>query len=109
MILLDTHAIVFDAIAPERLSGRAARTIERAAADGSLACSDISLGEIAMLAASGRLDLGVDPTLFMDRAIQARALSVLPITPAIAVRDAQAEYQRTPSAAMAPARHPRAC
>jgi len=85
MILLDTHAIVFDAIAPERLSGRAARTIERAAADGSLACSDISLGEIAMLAASGRLDLGVDPTLFMDRAIQARALSVLPITPAIAV------------------------
>ena len=85
MILLDTHAIVFDAIAPERLTRRAARAIERAAMEGALACSDISLWEIAMLTARGRLDLGTDAAVFMDKAIQARALSVLPITPAIAV------------------------
>jgi PIN domain nuclease of toxin-antitoxin system len=76
---------VFDAVAPERLTRRATGVIERAASQGSLACSDISLWEIAMLAARGRLDLGVDPAVFMDRAIQARALSVLPITPQIAV------------------------
>jgi PIN domain nuclease of toxin-antitoxin system len=85
MILLDTHAIVFDAVAPERLTRRAAGVIERAASQGSLACSDISLWEIAMLATRGRLDLGVDAAVFMDRAIQARALAVLPITPQIAV------------------------
>ena len=43
-----------------------------------------------MLAARGRLDLGADPALFMDKAIQARTLSVLPFTPHIAVL-AQAE------------------
>ncbi len=85
VILLDTHAIVFDAVAPERLTRRAAGVIERAASQGLLACSDISLWEIAMLAARGRLDLGVDPAVFMETAIQARALSVLPIVPQIAV------------------------
>ena len=85
MILLDTHAIVFDAIAPERLTRRAARVIERAASQGTLACSDISLWEIAVLTVRGRLDLGVDPALFIEKVIQARALSVLPKTPQIAV------------------------
>jgi PIN domain nuclease of toxin-antitoxin system len=85
VILLDTLAIVFDPVAPERLTRRAAAAIARAASQGLLACSDISLWEIAMLAARGRLELGVDPAVFMDKAIQARSLSVLPIVPQIAV------------------------
>lgn len=49
MVILDSHAIVYDALDPRRLSRRAARAIEGAAAEGTLACSDISLWEIAML------------------------------------------------------------
>ncbi|HZP89339.1 MAG TPA: type II toxin-antitoxin system VapC family toxin [Burkholderiales bacterium] len=84
MILLDTHAIVFDALAPERMTRRAARAIERAADERALACSDISLWEIAMLATKRRLDLGTQIDVFLDRAIQARAIEILPIDPRIA-------------------------
>lgn len=38
MILLDTCALVFDALAPERLSAEALRAIEEGEENGSLAC-----------------------------------------------------------------------
>ena len=85
VVVLDTHALIYDALAPKRLTRRAQRTIEKAAAEGELACSDISLWEIAMLIAKGRLDPGADATQFLSDAIQARALRVLAITPEIAV------------------------
>lgn len=85
MVIVDTNALVFDALTPDRLSRRAARTIEHAAKEGVLACSDISLWEIAMLIAKGRLTVSAEPALFLERLIQARAVTVLPITPEIAV------------------------
>ena len=85
MIVLDTHALVFDALAPARLSARARKAIERGFADRELACSDISLWEIAMLIAHGRLDPGTDARAFLDDMIAARQVHVLPITPGIAV------------------------
>jgi PIN domain nuclease of toxin-antitoxin system len=84
VVILDTHALVFDALAPERLSRKAARTVERAAADGDLACSDISLWETAMLMAKGRLEVSEEVSLFLYNVIQARAIDVLAITPEIA-------------------------
>lgn len=84
-MILDTHAIVYDALDPKRLSRRAARTIETAAAEGTLACSDISLWEIAVLVAKGRLDPGVEVLEFLNDVIASRALRVIPITPVIAV------------------------
>ena len=53
MILLDTCVLVFDALAPERLSTEALRAIEEGEENGSLACCDISLWEIAMLVSQG--------------------------------------------------------
>ena len=85
MIVLDTHAIVFDALAPRRLSPRARKAIEAAAHDRQLACSDISLWEIAVLVARGRLDPAMDARAFLDDVIAARGFQVLPITPEIAV------------------------
>lgn len=85
MIVLDTHAMVFDALAPASLSVRARKTIERGFADRELACSDISLWEVAMLIARGRLDPGMDARAFLDDMITARQVRVLPITPGIAV------------------------
>ena len=85
MIVLDTQVIVFDALDPTRLSARARNAVNQAAENRELACSDISLWEIAMLIAKGRLEPGMDANRFLEDLIAARRINVLPITPEIAV------------------------
>jgi PIN domain nuclease of toxin-antitoxin system len=51
-----------------------------------LVCADISLWEIAMLVAKGRLQPGTDAETFCRLALDARGMRVLPITPVIAAR-----------------------
>jgi PIN domain nuclease of toxin-antitoxin system len=85
MIVLDTHALVFDALAPSCLSARARKAIEVGFSRRELACSDISLWETAMLIVRGRLDPGVDARQFLDDMLLGRRISVLPITTEIAV------------------------
>ena len=85
VVVLDTNALIFDALQPKRITARASRAIESATARGDIACSDISPWEIAMLVAKDRLDPGVELTQFLHDVIQARGLHVLPITPEIAV------------------------
>ena len=92
MVVLDTNALVYDALQPKRLTQRARRAIEAASENGDIACSDISLWEIAMLVARRRLDPGVDLTAFLHDVIQARALCVLPITPEIAALSQSAQF-----------------
>jgi PIN domain nuclease of toxin-antitoxin system len=60
VILLDTHVLIFDALAPERPSAAALATIEQGAARGEVAWADISLWETAMLVARGRISPAVD-------------------------------------------------
>lgn len=88
MILLDTCTLIFDALTPERLSTTAAATLDAAEAAGDLACADISLWEIAMLIAKGRLKTGTDAETFCRLALDARGTRVLAITPDIAARSA---------------------
>jgi PIN domain nuclease of toxin-antitoxin system len=83
-MVLDTHVLVYGALAPERLSGAAREALDRGETDGSLACCDISLWEIAMLAAKGRLSFDADTATFLKNALTARGIQVLPITPEIA-------------------------
>jgi PIN domain nuclease of toxin-antitoxin system len=92
VVVLDTNALIFDALQPKRLTARAARAIEAASARGDIACSDISLWEIAMLVAKNRLDPGAELTQFLHDLIQARGLRVLPITPEIAALAQSAQF-----------------
>jgi PIN domain nuclease of toxin-antitoxin system len=85
MILLDTCALIFDALTPARLSDRARRALQSGEADGTLACADISLWEIAMLVNKGRLEPGTDSASFCRLTLGARGVRVLPITPEIAL------------------------
>ena len=85
MIVLDTHVLIYDALAPGKLSARARKAIDSAFADRELACSDISLWEIAMLASRKRLDLSVDVRQFLEDLISAREIRVMPITAEITV------------------------
>lgn len=83
-VVCDTHALLYWALAPKRLSARAKREMERARERGELACADISLWEIAMLADRGRVKLPVDTQLFLDDLQTALGLKVIPISAEIA-------------------------
>lgn len=85
MIVLDTHVLVFDALDPKRLSRRARAALDEGFEAGTLAWSDISLWELAMLIAKGRIDAGPDAKAFIDDVMQSRAVRVLPISTEIAV------------------------
>lgn len=84
MIVLDTCVLIFDALAPDKLSSRALRAVENGEKHGILICSDISLWEISMLIKKGRLDPGTDTISFINLALSARNIKVMPITPEIA-------------------------
>lgn len=85
MIILDTHALLDDALNPKRLSIRARAAIAEGDTAGTLGCSDISLWEIAMLIARRRVRVDADAREFLEALLEARATRVLPVTPAIAV------------------------
>jgi PIN domain nuclease of toxin-antitoxin system len=85
LIVLDTHVLIYDALTPARLSARARKAIALAFTERDLACSDISLWEIAMLIARKRLNPAADARQFLDDMIAARHVRVLPITTEIAV------------------------
>ena len=84
MILLDTCAIVWDALAPEALSSAALDAIENADTRGSILVSDISLWEVAMLIHKRRLQVPETATTLLNLFLGARTVSVKPISPEIA-------------------------
>lgn len=83
-IICDTHILIFWQDDPKRLSNPAQAAIETALHDKTLACSDISFWEIAMLIHSGRLRDDISPVQYMADLCLALSLTVLPITPEIA-------------------------
>lgn len=85
MILLDTHVVLWLAFDQERISKKAAVSIEEARKSGEgLAISDITLLEIARLEAKGRITLRSTLETFLTE-IEARFV-VLPITGRVCVR-----------------------
>jgi PIN domain nuclease of toxin-antitoxin system len=92
LILLDTQVLVFDALQPARLSRRAREALESGYAEGTLACSDISLWEIAMLVARRRVEIDRDAESFIADVVTSRGVRVLPITPEIAALAQSAEF-----------------
>jgi len=82
VILLDTCAVIWDALDPSRLSVSAAAAMERN--DGALMICDISIWEIAMLIEKGRLKVAAPAAEFIRLAVQSRGYYVQEITPEIA-------------------------
>ena len=83
LVVIDTHVLLHDVIEPKLLSARARRALS--GADGPPAASDITLWEIALLIARGRIDPATDAATFIADIVAARNIEVLPITPKIAV------------------------
>lgn len=84
MILLDTCALIFDALFPEKLSAAAKKAINTADKNNQLFCCDISLWEIAMLVQKGRLDPRYEVSSFLKDMLNARDTQVLAISIEIA-------------------------
>jgi PIN domain nuclease of toxin-antitoxin system len=82
MILLDTHALIWLAREPEKLSRTASEAIRKSPEAGGLAISAITLWEVAWLASHGRLQIHGALDAFVEK-ISSRT-AVLPITPRIA-------------------------
>ncbi len=70
MIVLDTPAIVWDALRPDLLSPKARRTIEKANREDGILFCDVSFWEIAMLVRLGRIVIDV-PVLDFIRCVLA--------------------------------------
>ena len=85
MILLDTHVLVWAVSGDRRLGTNAAAAIERAHRSDRIGISAITPWEIALLAERGRLRLAQDVGEWIDAALSAQSVDVLPIEPAIAV------------------------
>jgi PIN domain nuclease of toxin-antitoxin system len=86
MTLLDTHAWVWWAGDPGRLSRKARRAITAAIERGRLYVSSISAWEVALLVATGRLRLTLDVEAWVARAEALPFLEFVPVDNRIAVR-----------------------
>lgn len=84
MILLDTCAILWDALAPGELSKKAAKAIDNADKHSALIISDISIWEISMLIKKKRIEIDTTPSIFVNLFLQSRSIEVKAITPEIA-------------------------
>jgi len=84
MIVADTHIIIWNALKPEMLSGKAKKAISEADnSDGIIYC-DISLWEIAMLMHKGRLRVNVEYLVFIKLVLESTNYVYRTITPKIA-------------------------
>lgn len=84
MIVVDTHIIVWDAIAPDRLSAAAEKALTQADRDGEIVISEISLWEIAMLMKKKRLTVATEYKAFIDLILQSRNYTLQNLAPEIA-------------------------
>ena len=82
MILLDTCAIIWDALDPNKLSSGAAKVINDPNND--LIICDISIWEISMLIKRNRLSVDSTASEFVEIALKARNLRIQEITHPIA-------------------------
>ncbi len=87
-VVLDTHAWVWWVSNPKRLTRRAGRLIDRAAADRSLYVSCISAWEIALLVQKGRLRLTMAVENWVAKSEALPFLQFVAVDNAIAVKSA---------------------
>ncbi len=84
MIVLDTCAIIWDALEPSKLSSKARKAIEDASGRQAILISDISLWEIAMLITRKRLQVSETPARFLRLLLDARPFQIVALSPDIA-------------------------
>lgn len=97
MILLDTHVLLWAVREPERLSRSAASEIRRARRHGGLAVSAMTVWELALLFARGKVRASGSVEASVRLVLE--GVTVLPITPEVAALATQFpdDYPRDPA------------
>jgi len=85
VILLDTHVLAWLVAGPARLSRPAASAIRRARSNQGIGIASISLWELALLFARGRLEAAGTLEASVQLVIDSSGVIVRPLTPEIAV------------------------
>jgi PIN domain nuclease of toxin-antitoxin system len=83
VIVLDTHALLWWASEPRRLSRRAAAEIARAERVG---LPTIVFWEIALLVRKGRIELGAPAASWLERILQIPRCEALPLSAIVALQ-----------------------
>jgi len=85
-ILLDTHYWIWLQLGEEdRFPSKARKAVEAAATAGNLLLSIISVWELGMLEAKGRIQLGSPCEQWVREALSTPGLTLIPLTPEIAL------------------------
>ena len=84
MILLDTHVWWWSLAEPENLSPDALAVVRATKTDERF-ISSISIWEFAMMLAKNRIELKISPTKWLSKAIDASGITVIELSPEIAV------------------------
>ncbi len=92
VIVLDTHALLWWTLAPEKLSSSAAEVCERMERDGGFA-SSISMWELGVKIRNGKLDLGFPFEEFVGRVEEGGVVELLPVDTSIWVRTATLDWE----------------
>lgn len=79
MILLDTHALLWWALDPEKLSKEATTRCHRMEHTGGFA-SSISIWELGVKAGRGQLDMGCSIEEFVRRLMRTGVVELVPVT-----------------------------
>ena len=91
MIIMDTCAVLWDALEPQQLTKKAIEAIDNADQSSALLIADISIWEIAMLIKKGRVQIDITAASFINLFLQSRNISVIAISPEIAELSANFE------------------
>ena len=84
MILLDTCAVIWDALDRQQLSTKSLNAINKADEFNALIISDITIWEIAMLVHKKRIKIETTASNLINLYLQTRNISVVQISPEIA-------------------------
>lgn len=84
MIIMDTCAIIWDALEPAKLTKKAKKAIGNADNNNDLLICDISIWEIAMLVKRKRIEVDESPANLIRIILSSRNYNVVNITPEIA-------------------------
>lgn len=89
LLLLDTHTWLWLVGGAEPLKRPVLSAVEGAARRGRIRVSAISVWEVAMLQAKGRIRLAKDCLAWVQEALSAPGTSLVPLTPEIAVESSR--------------------
>lgn len=99
-LVLDTHVWIWLEAGDSRIKGSAVlETIERARAKGGVIVSAISVWEVALLDAKGRIQLNQECNLWVRTALSAPGVILHPLNPEIAIESTRlpGEFHADPS------------